>query len=274
MIKVAINGFGRIGRSAAKIILDREDIELSAINDLGDPETLLFLLRHDSVYRMFNKSMSVSDGKIKIGGKEIKFFSEKNPADLPWKTLDIDVVIESTGIFLTSKDCQTHLDAGAKKVVISAPANSGSRTTASTPPAAGRTTLWMTSLTWSAPAFAPSNRSPGGFRDSRAPRVRRTRATRSIDGRRACAPGRALAAGGHPAPTRPNRAGPASGIPTICSSPYCAARAIGSWAISRSITQRMAVCRGGPRSRHWNCSPIKRRLQLRTPICSPTCSSG
>ena len=122
MTKIAINGFGRIGRSAAKIILGRDDLELVAVNDLADPETLLFLLRHDSIYGIFNKPLSISDKEIKIGEKRVHFYAEKEPARLPWQALNIDVVIESTGVFLTSEQCQDHIKAGAKKVVISAPA--------------------------------------------------------------------------------------------------------------------------------------------------------
>jgi len=122
MTKIAINGFGRIGRSAAKIILGRDDLELVAVNDLADPETLLFLLRHDSIYGIFDKPLSISDKEIKIGEKRVHFYAEKEPARLPWQALNIDVVIESTGVFLTSDLCRDHLKAGAKKVVISAPA--------------------------------------------------------------------------------------------------------------------------------------------------------
>ena len=122
MTKIAINGFGRIGRSAAKIILGRDDLELVAVNDLADPETLLFLLRHDSIYGIFDKPLSISDKEIKISEKRVHFYAEKEPARLPWQALNIDVVIESTGVFLTSDLCRDHLKAGAKKVVISAPA--------------------------------------------------------------------------------------------------------------------------------------------------------
>ncbi|TSC94686.1 MAG: glyceraldehyde 3-phosphate dehydrogenase [Candidatus Berkelbacteria bacterium Athens1014_28] len=122
MIKVAINGFGRIGRATAKIILNSSELELVAVNDLTDVETLIFLLTHDTVYRNFDKEIIISDKKVKIDDKEIHFFSEKDPERLPWQALGIDVVIESTGVFLTTDDCRSHLKAGAKKVVISAPA--------------------------------------------------------------------------------------------------------------------------------------------------------
>lgn len=122
MIKVAINGFGRIGRAAAKIILSDNDLELVAVNDLTDAETLLFLLSHDSVYRDFNKEIRISDEVISVDGKRVHFYAEKEPSRLPWEALGVDVVIESTGVFLTSRECQNHIAAGAKKVVISAPA--------------------------------------------------------------------------------------------------------------------------------------------------------
>ncbi|MFA5157975.1 MAG: type I glyceraldehyde-3-phosphate dehydrogenase [Patescibacteria group bacterium] len=123
MIKVAINGFGRIGRAAAKIIMLSDDLELTAVNDLSDAKTLLFLLSHDSVYGSFGKEIRYSDDdQITIDGKKIHFFSEKEPSKLPWEALGIDVVLESTGVFLTKDDCQDHIRAGARKVVMSAPA--------------------------------------------------------------------------------------------------------------------------------------------------------
>lgn len=121
-MRIAINGFGRIGRAAAKIILNSDDLELVAINDLTDAKTLLFLLSHDSVYRDFNKEIRISEDEISIDGKRVHFYAEKEPARLPWEALGVDVVIESTGVFLTTEQCQDHINAGAKKVVISAPA--------------------------------------------------------------------------------------------------------------------------------------------------------
>ena len=122
MIKVAINGFGRIGRAAAKIILNSPDMELVAVNDLADKNTLVFLLTHDSVYRQFDKKISIVNDEVHIADKKVLFFQEKEPANLPWDALGVDVVIESTGVFLTTDSCRDHLSAGAKKVVISAPA--------------------------------------------------------------------------------------------------------------------------------------------------------
>jgi len=122
MIKVAINGFGRIGRAAAKIIIDSDDMELVAVNDLTDARTLLFLLTHDSSYGLFDKKITLADSEVKIDDKRVHFFSEKEPEKLPWEALDIDVVLECTGAFLTTADCRGHISAGARKVVISAPA--------------------------------------------------------------------------------------------------------------------------------------------------------
>jgi len=122
MIKVAINGFGRIGRAAAKIIIDSNDMELVAVNDLTDAKTLLFLLTHDSSYGLFDKKITLADSEVKIDDKRVHFFSEKEPGKLPWEALGIDVVLECTGVFLTTADCRGHISAGARKVVISAPA--------------------------------------------------------------------------------------------------------------------------------------------------------
>ncbi|MDD3662399.1 MAG: type I glyceraldehyde-3-phosphate dehydrogenase [Candidatus Pacebacteria bacterium] len=121
-IRVAINGFGRIGRAVMKIAWDRPEIEIVAANDLGSIESLAYLLRHDSVYGNWNHKVDVIDGNLVIDGKEIKFISEKDTTKLPWKELSIDVVVESTGLFTSYDKAKFHLDQGAKKVVISAPA--------------------------------------------------------------------------------------------------------------------------------------------------------
>lgn len=121
MIKLAINGFGRIGRHAAKIALDKPDIELVAVNDLGDAPTLAHLMRFDSVYGKYNKKVEVKDNTIIVDGHEIKVLSEKDPEKLPWADLGVDVVIESTGVFTARADAAKHITAGAKEVVISAP---------------------------------------------------------------------------------------------------------------------------------------------------------
>ncbi len=121
MINVAINGFGRIGRAAAKIVLDNPNMKLAAINDLGEVKTLAHLLKYDSCYGIYHKEVGWSDNELIVNTQRIQFFSEKDPGALPWKELGIDVVIESTGIFLTHEKAKPHLDAGARKVVLSAP---------------------------------------------------------------------------------------------------------------------------------------------------------
>ncbi|MEI8143023.1 MAG: type I glyceraldehyde-3-phosphate dehydrogenase [Candidatus Berkelbacteria bacterium] len=121
MIRIAINGFGRIGRAAAKIIFERDDVELVAVNDLGDVETMAHLLKYDSVYRVWQHEVGFDEGDIIVDRHRIHCYCEKDPSKLPWRELKVDVVIESTGYFLTKADCEAHLAAGAKKVVISAP---------------------------------------------------------------------------------------------------------------------------------------------------------
>jgi glyceraldehyde 3-phosphate dehydrogenase len=120
--KVAINGFGRIGRNAFKIAFDRADIDIVAINDLTDTKTLAHLLKHDSNYGLYDKKIGFDDTHIIVDDNAIKVFAEKDPKDLPWKENDIDVVIESTGFFVKPELAMAHIKAGAKKVVISAPA--------------------------------------------------------------------------------------------------------------------------------------------------------
>ncbi|MCA9331497.1 type I glyceraldehyde-3-phosphate dehydrogenase [Candidatus Saccharibacteria bacterium] len=120
--RVAINGFGRIGRNAFKVAYERSDIELVAINDLTDTKTLAHLLKHDSNYGTYGHDVGYDEKNIKVDGKSIQVLAEMDPAKLPWKALDIDVVIESTGFFVDPAKAQAHVDAGAKKVVISAPA--------------------------------------------------------------------------------------------------------------------------------------------------------
>lgn len=124
-IKLAINGFGRIGRCAFKIALEnKSDIEIVAINDLGDVENLAYLLKYDSVYGRYSRPVKVEDGHLLVDGVKIKVLSEKEPAKLPWKDLEVDVVIESTGVFTEEEGAKGHLDAGAKRVIISAPTKS------------------------------------------------------------------------------------------------------------------------------------------------------
>ena len=121
-IKVGINGFGRIGRNVFRVIAEREGIDVLAINDLTDARTLSILLKYDSVHGRFNGEVGTKDNALVVKGKEIRLTKERDPASLPWKELGVEVVIESTGIFTTKADCEKHLEAGAKKVILSAPA--------------------------------------------------------------------------------------------------------------------------------------------------------
>jgi glyceraldehyde 3-phosphate dehydrogenase len=121
-IKVGINGFGRIGRMAFRAAAkDFTDIEIVAINDLLDPEYLAYMLKHDSVHGLFDGDVSVVDGNLVVNGKTIRITAERDPADLKWDEVGADLILECTGFFLTKESCQAHLDAGAKKVVQSAP---------------------------------------------------------------------------------------------------------------------------------------------------------
>jgi glyceraldehyde 3-phosphate dehydrogenase len=121
-IKVGINGFGRIGRNVYRVIAEREGIDVLAINDLTDARTLSTLLKYDSVHGRFKGDIEAKDDVLIVKGKEIRLTKEKDPASLPWKELGVEVVIESTGIFTKKADCEKHLEAGAKKVILSAPA--------------------------------------------------------------------------------------------------------------------------------------------------------
>ena len=121
--RVGINGFGRIGRNFFRAHLERGgDFEIVAINDLGDAKTMGHLLKYDSVLGQLDEDVSVGDGVIKAGATELKVLSERDPANLPWRDLDVELVVESTGFFTNREGAQKHLDAGARKVVISAPA--------------------------------------------------------------------------------------------------------------------------------------------------------
>jgi glyceraldehyde 3-phosphate dehydrogenase len=121
-VRVAINGFGRIGRAFFRMAAGREDIEIVAINDLGSLESLAYLLKYDTAYGRAPFTVEIKDGNLVAGGKTVRFVSEREPAKLPWKELDVDVVVESTGIFTTYEAAKAHLEAGAKRVVITAPA--------------------------------------------------------------------------------------------------------------------------------------------------------
>ena len=124
MKKIAINGFGRIGRAALKIIIDTPELEIVAVNDLMSINNAAYLLRYDSVYGKYENEVTVHDNHLHIGDNKILFFSEKDPSKLPWKDLNIDVVIESTGLFTKREDAEKHIYAGAKTVVISGPTKS------------------------------------------------------------------------------------------------------------------------------------------------------
>ncbi len=128
MKKVAINGFGRIGRMCFRSLIQNEDLEVVAINDLTDVPTLAHLLKYDSIHGKFALKVEATEGALKVNGREVKVFAQKDPSQLPWASLGIDIVIESTGIFTDKEGASKHLSAGAKKVVISAPATGGIKT--------------------------------------------------------------------------------------------------------------------------------------------------
>ena len=122
MIKLAINGFGRIGRNAFKIAFERRDVKIVAINDLTDTKTLAHLLKHDSSYGTYDRDVKFDEENLIVDGEKIRVYAEKEPKNLPWKDHRVDVVIESTGFFTDPAKAAAHLEAGAEKVVISAPA--------------------------------------------------------------------------------------------------------------------------------------------------------
>lgn len=121
-VKIAINGFGRIGRTFLRQAFGHPELDLVAINDLGSPENLAYLLKYDSVYGPYEKSVEVKGGKLVVDGKDIELLQEKDPSKLPWGKLGIDIVVESTGVFESRDKSTPHLDAGAKRVIITAPA--------------------------------------------------------------------------------------------------------------------------------------------------------
>ena len=127
-VKVAINGFGRIGRLAYRQIYNMEGIDVVAINDLTSPEFLAHLLKYDTAQGRFDASVSNSDNSITVNGDEIKIYAERNPSDIPWGQHDVDVVLECTGFFADRDKAAAHIDAGAKRVVISAPATGDLKT--------------------------------------------------------------------------------------------------------------------------------------------------
>ncbi len=128
MIRVAINGFGRIGRCALRQMSELDNVKVVAINDLSDPLTLAYLYKYDSVHRTNKEKVTYDNDSIIVKDEEIKIFKENDPNNLPWKELDIDVVLECTGVFTSSEKSQAHINAGAKKVIISAPSKDDTKT--------------------------------------------------------------------------------------------------------------------------------------------------
>lgn len=124
--RVAINGFGRIGRITFRNLLKKNDVEVVAFNDLTDAKTLAHLLKYDSVHKRFDGTVEVEGDSLVINGKKIRVYAERDPANLPWKELEIDVVIESTGIFRDREKMGKHIQAGAKKVILTVPADKAS----------------------------------------------------------------------------------------------------------------------------------------------------
>lgn len=127
-MKIGINGFGRIGRLAFRAAIEREGVEVVAINDLVDPEYMAYMLKYDSTHGQFKGTIEVKDGHLVVNGDTIRVTAEKDPANLKWNEVGAEIIIESTGLFLTQADAQKHIDAGAKKVVMSAPAKDATRT--------------------------------------------------------------------------------------------------------------------------------------------------
>ena len=122
MLRIAINGFGRIGRTSLRLLENDKDIEVVAINDLTDPLQLAYLYKYDSVHRTNKSKVSFDEDELFVKGRRIKVYAESDPSKLPWRELNVDVVLECTGVFTSAEKCQAHLDAGAKHVIISAPA--------------------------------------------------------------------------------------------------------------------------------------------------------
>src|SRR5512132_4309454 len=122
MPNMAINGLGRIGRAALKILLDTDGLDLIAVNDIADVDNLAYLLKYDTVYGRYQRPVTAADGALMVDGRRIAAFAERDPANLPWADLGVDLVLECTGFFTARDDAAKHLAAGAKKVVISAPA--------------------------------------------------------------------------------------------------------------------------------------------------------
>ena len=124
MARVAINGLGRIGRAALKVIMETPELELVAVNDLGSIENFAYLIKYDTVYGRYDKSVTVEDGKLVVDGQAIEYLSERDPANLPWARLDVELVFECTGFFTKQEEAGKHIQAGAEYVIISGPTKS------------------------------------------------------------------------------------------------------------------------------------------------------
>lgn len=122
MANIAINGMGRIGRAAFKIIMDTPDLDLVAVNDIADPENIAYLLKFDTVYGRYDKSVEYDGESLVVDGKAVRFLQERDPSQLPWEELGVNIVIESTGVFTKQQDLMKHAEAGADYVILSAPA--------------------------------------------------------------------------------------------------------------------------------------------------------
>jgi glyceraldehyde 3-phosphate dehydrogenase len=129
MARIAVNGMGRIGRALVKMVLDEPSLELVAMNDLVSAENIAYLLRYDTVYGRFDRPVEHGDKELVIDGTSYPFLSEKDPADLPWKKMNVDIVFESTGVFTKKEDLQKHIEAGARHALLSAPSKSEDVTT-------------------------------------------------------------------------------------------------------------------------------------------------
>src|ERR1035437_3549364 len=128
MKKVAINGFGRIGRISFRALLKKKSLEVVAINDLTDTKTLAYLLKHDSLHGPFEGEVLYDSENLIVDGKKIRVYAIKNPADLPWKDLGVEIVLEATGLFNDKEKAGAHIKAGARKVILSAPASGDLKT--------------------------------------------------------------------------------------------------------------------------------------------------
>ena len=124
MARVAINGLGRIGRATLKVVLATPELELVGVNDIADQDNIAYLIKYDTVYGRFGENVQAKDGKLVIDDQQINFYSERDPAKLPWKEQKVDIVFESTGFFTTSESAGKHIEGGAKYVIISAPTKS------------------------------------------------------------------------------------------------------------------------------------------------------